>query len=96
MIIECFRSRVVVYLNNKHKVEYMDKIPQKNDKKLIMVIFLKQKGRTRRPFVFFLVLITNYPVFRMPAAMPAMVTISASSNSAGGVSLLRVRYSSSA
>jgi len=41
MIIECFRSRVVVYLNNKHKVEYMDKIPKKNDKKLIMVIFLK-------------------------------------------------------
>jgi len=41
MIIECFRSGAVVYLNNKHKVEYMDKIIQKNDKKLIMVVFLK-------------------------------------------------------
>ncbi|CAH6822833.1 conserved hypothetical protein [Vibrio chagasii] len=41
MIFECFRSGAVVYLNNKHKVEYMDKITQKTDKKLTMVILLK-------------------------------------------------------
>ncbi|MEZ9621493.1 hypothetical protein AB4561_07345 [Vibrio sp. 10N.222.55.A3] len=39
--LECFRSGAVVYLNNKHKVEYMDKITQKTDKKLTIAYFVK-------------------------------------------------------
>ncbi|OMO24992.1 hypothetical protein BCT38_17945 [Vibrio lentus] len=51
--LEYFRSGAVVYLNNKHKVEYMDKITQKTDKILTSGYFAKQKGRTWRPFVLF-------------------------------------------
>ncbi|CAK1741956.1 conserved hypothetical protein [Vibrio crassostreae] len=41
IFLECFRSGAVVYLNNKHKVEYMDKITQKTDKKLSIAYFVK-------------------------------------------------------
>ncbi|CAK1711910.1 conserved hypothetical protein [Vibrio crassostreae] len=41
IFLECFRSGAVVYLNNKHKVEYMDKITQKTDKILTSGYFAK-------------------------------------------------------
>ncbi|CDT61675.1 hypothetical protein VCR29J2_370058 [Vibrio coralliirubri] len=41
IFLECFRSGAVVYLNNKHKVEYMDKITQKTDKMLTSGYFAK-------------------------------------------------------